>query len=249
MELMKIVIAEDEIAARIMLKSMVEELDKRYRVVAEVDSVQNAISAIQFHQPDLVLLDIELRDGNGFQVLDAFPEARFQVIFVTGYDQHAIRAFRYSALDYLLKPISRTLLVEALEKAVQFQSPDFDRILRTRSQLQEPDKLPRQLAVPDGNGYSFVSLDDILLITATGNTVLIHLAGGRKLIANHSLSYYEEFLPPNQFFRAHKSHIVNLSQVRHYEAARGGNLVLSNGDKVEVAQRRKAILLEYLKGR
>ena len=246
---MKIVIAEDEIAARIMLKSMVEELDKKFRVVAETDTVQNAISAIQFHQPDLVLLDIELRDGNGFEVLDAFPDARFQVVFVTGYDQYAIRAFRYSALDYLLKPISRNLLKEALEKAQLLQHPDFERIRHTRNQLQSPAEQPRQLAVPDGNGFSFVSLDDIVLISTTANMVLIHLADKRQLIANHTLGYYEELLPPHQFFRAHKSHIVNLRHVVRYEAARGGNLVLSNGEKVEVAQRRKPVLLEYLKGR
>ncbi len=248
MELIKTLIVDDESAARALLKNMVKEIGKPWEVVAEVDSVKNALSAIDFHRPDLVLLDIELSDGSGFDLLDAIPDPQFHVIFVTGYDQHAIRAFRYSALDYLLKPVSRALLAEALQKVKSLASSDPLRVQRLKENLRQREEPPSQIAIPHGTGYSFISLKDVVMISASGNCVYFHMTDGNRYLATHSLGYYEEFLPEEIFFRAHKSHIVNLKHVKKYEAARGGHLLLSNGMKAEVAQRRKTLLLDYLRG-
>jgi two-component system LytT family response regulator len=242
-----IIIVDDEADARSLLRSMLRDLKPTVNIVAEASSVQQAIAVIEFHKPQLVLLDVELSDGNGFDVLNTLEKQYFHVIFITGYDHYALKAFRYSAVDYLLKPLHQEQLIQAIEKVRDLRAPEMEKLNHFQSQIANPHMPPKQLVVSHNQGYTFVKLDDILKIEASGSYVYFHLSNGQKMLANYNLGYYEEFLPEEHFFRAHKSYIVNLDHVKHYESGRGGNLVLTDNSKVEVAQRRKPLLLDYLR--
>ena len=248
MGIIKTVIVDDEKNGREFLKGIILRHTPALKIVGEAHSVATAEAVIKDAEPDLVLLDIELADGSGFDLLTRFPEPFFRVVFVTGYDQYAIRAFKHSAIDYLLKPVHIPEFITAIEKVQDMLLPDLERLNFLKQQLNRPaDGVLRQIVIHHHKGYNFLKLDDVVKLEAAGSYVYFHLCDGSKTLASHSLGYYEEILPENVFFRAHKSFVVNLSKVQRYESGRGGILVLSDNSRVEVAQRRKPLLVEYLK--
>ena len=209
-------------------------------------NVKDGIALIKSSQPDLVFLDIEMPDGNGFDVLAAFAEPSFQVIFTTGHHDYAIEAFRHSAIDYLLKPVQSEELHQALDKikpASNLQNQHEQMKLMLES-LKSQDF--SKLAIPSVEGYEFVEKKDIIYCEADGSYAKIHLEDGKSILSTHNLKRIDQLLASDGFFRVHKSYIIALKHIKKILHTEGGQVVLNNELQIPIARRRKEEFLNLL---
>jgi len=248
MPVINTLLIDDEPHSLDLLEAMIESYCPELDVVGRVESAQEAIECVQQHNPQLLLLDIEMPGMSGFELLEAFPNPKFKVIFVTGYNEYAIKAIRYSALDYLLKPVIASELIEAVKRVKKNLALAEDlRVENLNSEIKKGQHFER-LVVPTGKGYVVVPFSDIVYIeSVTGGYVQIHLQGNRKIVASQTMGYYESILPPEEFLRVHKSHVVRLDQVTAYNKGQGGKLEMSNGVELDIATRRKSAFVKALK--
>lgn len=243
----KAILIDDESSG---LSSLYEKLQRhcpQVEVLQLCDSAEKGISAINTLHPDLVFLDIEMPVMNGFVLLQHLAYKNFELIFVTAYDQYAIKAIRYSALDYLLKPVEVEELKAAIEKVIgkrQPMQPGNQRLDLLIENLESEKKRFKRIAVPERDGVQFVKIENIIYLEAQANYTQIFLEGGVKLMASRTLKEYEELLPPEMFVRIHHSFIININCVEKYIRGEGGQVVLSNKAVLDVAKRKKH---EFLK--
>ncbi|MEL6864649.1 MAG: LytTR family DNA-binding domain-containing protein [Bacteroidota bacterium] len=238
--MIRVAIVDDELNSRELLRNMLTEYCEEVEVVGEAEDVESGIELLKKQTVDLALLDIEMPGGDGFEILNAFPYKHFKVIFITGYDQYAIRAIKYAALDYLLKPLDLSELKQAIRKAQRLNNDQSERLQVLEQQYHQEEQQLQQIVLPDRGQYNLIHLKEVLYISAQGSYVLFYLEDGSSKITSNSLSYYEELLPNDRFFRIHKSHIVNVAKVKSYETGRAGNALLTNGMSIPVAARRKS---------
>ena len=236
--MIKAVIIDDELHAVENLQAMLTEFIEDIEVVGSANAIVEGIKVVQNAKPDLVFLDIEMPYGNGFDVLEAIPEKNFQVIFVTAYDHYAIKAIKYSALDYLLKPVDVEALEEAVEKAREAigkkDFPKYDTLMENVNSTH-----PLKLALPTLDGFLYVNVEHICRIEANGSYSDVYLDDGEKHIVSRNLRWYEELLDPSKFFRAHKSHLINLLRVKKFSRSEGGTVEMEDGSIVEISRRKK----------
>jgi two-component system LytT family response regulator len=208
-------------------------------------TVPEAIKGIEEQRPDIVFLDVHLNDETGFDVLSAVSYRNFNLIFTTAYEQYAIRAFKLSAIDYLLKPVDQEDFENAMQKALKKieQEQLYDRIDVLLSHLSS-ENLPRKISIPSKEGYTFLDIADIIRCEADVNYTHIFLSDGKKYTVSKSLKYFEELLSQQNFFRIHNSHLINIAYVKTYD--RGGYVILSNHTKLEVSIRRKEEFFKVL---
>ena len=214
-------------------------------VAARCNSAAGGIEAIDRLQPDLVFLDIEMPLMNGFLLLQQLHYKNFELIFVTAYDHYAIKAIRYSALDYLVKPVEIDELKEAVARAVQKRqgagsNPQIELLLE---HLQQKNR--QRIAIPTAEGLQFLFIEDIVYLEASANYTNIFLEG-HKYTVSRTLKDFEELLPPAVFVRIHHSFIVNKHCVEKYIRGEGGQVVLSNGATLDVSKRRKTEFLQAI---
>ncbi|MEZ5196994.1 MAG: LytTR family DNA-binding domain-containing protein [Bacteroidales bacterium] len=184
-------------------------------------------------------------DGTGFDLLDNLRPIDFKVIFITAYDQYAIRAFRFSAIDYLLKPLDPDELVQAVEKADQIIQKDFNTQLdNLKEQLSPDNKANKKIIIKTFDNIHLVPVNEILFCESDGNYVSIHLINQSKILVSSSLKDYEEILGDSGFYRVHKTYLINIRYIRRFEKAEGGSVVLENEIKIPVASRKREHLLE-----
>ncbi|MFT6244976.1 MAG: two-component system LytT family response regulator [Salibacteraceae bacterium] len=246
---MKIIIIDDETSVRNNLKQIIETDVKEATVIGEAHSVKTGLQLIKDTDPDLLLLDINLTDGSGFGLLEDAPSIDFQVIFITAYDEFAIKAFQFNAIDYLLKPIDSNLLVKGIEKAQNLTNKNFitkkelQTVLNSYSKVDED----KQLALHESSKISFVELRDIVRCTADSNYTIFHFANATQKVTSKTLKNYEQILPKSMFYRVSPSCIVNLKYVKEY--FKGGSVLLKDGTEIEISRRRKEDFLNVLKQR
>lgn len=241
---LKVIIIDDEESGRSALRNFIAEICKDVTVVAEADGVASGIGQIILQKPDLVFLDVRMQDGTGFDLLEKIPERDFQVVFVTSFDHYAVQAFRFSAVDYLLKPVDPDLLADAIEKA---------RIAQSRSDISSKldvlvsniGKLEK-LAIPSVEGIRFVRIDEIVRCESDDNYTTVFMRNGEKIVVSKTLKDYERLLSDMHFCRVHKQHLVNLKYVEKYVPGDGGYLILEDGSHVDVSRRKKDQLLDLL---
>jgi len=246
--MIKAVIVDDEPNNLIILEGMLQEFCPNVSVSGKASNAQKAEAIIRETGPDLVFLDIEMPYGSGFDILDKLKPVGFEVIFVTAFDEYALRAFRYSALDYLLKPISINELQDAVgraEKNIQLKNfgQRLDGFLQNMKRLSSDMS---KIGLPGKNGIVFVQVSDILRFEANRGYTRIYIKNQREIISSKNISEYEDLLPGNKFYRVHHSHLINLSYVNGYQRGRGGYLEMEGGDVIEVAVRRKDELMVRL---
>jgi len=244
----KAVIVDDELGARESLSKMLEKNCKNVQVVAKADSMANAFMEITTHQPDLVFLDIEMPNGNAFDLLEKFREINFNIIFVTAYDHYAIKAIKFSAIDYILKPVDPEELVKAVTR---FESQlsnknSLDKKFKTLLSNVKPENKLKKVGIPDGDGLIFINLADIIRCDSDGNYTYFLLTSGKKIIASRTLGEYEQMFADDNFFRVHRSHLINLEHVKKYIKGEGGYVIMSDNSQVEVSRRNKNEFLEKL---
>jgi two-component system LytT family response regulator len=209
-------------------------------------SAAEGLDAIRQCQPDLVLLDVEMPNMNGFTMLEQLTDIPFAVIFTTSYDQYAIRAIKYSALDYLLKPVDPNELQSAIRKYSRQQPGDATAQIRhLLDQVSGRGNALSRLAVPSIEGFEFIEVEKLLYCEANDNYTHFYLQAGKKIIASRSLKDIEEQLAPfTHFVRVHHSYMVNLNQITRYVRGEGGHLIMSDGSTVPVSRSRKESLLK-----
>lgn len=244
--MLKTLIIDDEADARKVLQFMLEQYCEDIEIVGEANGVVQGKKMIDQHQPDLVLLDVEMEDGTGFDLLQSFYSPVFKIIFTTAYDHFALDAIKHNALDYLLKPINPNELQRAVEKVKKIQMPWLNR--RFADWLEEKMNRPeRKLTLPTSEGYEIVKLNNIVRLEADGNYCRLVQKDKSTLVITKTLKEFEQELPSKQFFRSHQSHIVNMDFVKKYLRKDGGYILMENGDLVLVSRRKKEGFLEKLK--
>ncbi len=243
------VIIDDDADSRLILRSYLDMDFPEIIISGEAGSVEEAIRLIKKQSPDILLLDITMPDGTGFDLLRQLPEKKFEVIFITAHDKFAIEAFKFSAIDYLLKPIAFPELKEALQKVGDRIDAKYFRShwLALAHNLQGKNVSDKRLAVATGNGYIFKDIKEITRMESHGSYTHFYFVNDKKLVSSHTLGYYEEILPAENFCRIHNSHIVNIDFIDRYtKEGVGGTVIMKDGMELSVSQRKKEDFLSQL---
>lgn len=246
---MRAIIIEDQAESRRTLKSLLEKKCSQVTIVAEAENVDEGIATIQQYQPELVFLDVHLQSATGFDLLNRIGEINFKIIFTTAYDNYAIKAFRFSAVDYILKPIDPAELVAAVAKceSATFNQASQQASVRTLSQNVNTDYLPaKKIVLSTADKIHVLKVADIVRCEAADTYTMFYLQHGEEIVVTKTLKDYEDLLSEFNFLRIHRSHLVNMQYVNSFEKAEGGYVNLSNGTKVPVATRKKDELLRWL---
>ena len=244
--MIKAIIVDDEVHCLDTLNMLINDYCPDIQVVGRCISGEKALESIETIKPDLVFLDIEMPLMNGFEFLDHFKQIPFSVIFTTGYDQYAIKAIRFSALDYLLKPVDSKELVSAVHKLqVQKFPPSGEQFQMLFDHFQHRNVAFTKIAVPTAEGFELIPADQIINCEANENYTHFYLKNKTKITACRTLKDIDELLKDfGNFIRIHHSYIVNLNEVSKYIRGEGGYLVMSNGSTINVSRNRKELLLK-----
>ena len=243
---MKAVIIDDEPNARNALRILLHGCAPQISVCGEAGSALQGAGKIAQCNPDVVFLDIDLGDGSGFDVLEIFPTPSFSVIFITAHDDFAVKAFRYNALDYLLKPLNPDELAAAVARLPRRKrtASYAERLNNLRDNYRE--RRLERIVFPSVEGYFFVDLEEIMHIKSEGNYTYITLTNGETHFAARSIKEFEELLPADRFIRTHQSHIVNIHCIRRAAKTDGLSLHLNNGTIAPVSRRKQGEVVEML---
>ena len=253
---LRAVIIDDETNAREALANLLKLLCPEVDICGEAKNVDLGIELIRQKQPNLVFLDVQMPGKNGFDLLSSFEKVDFGVIFTTAYQEFAIRAFRFSAVDYLLKPIDPDELQAAVEKfkahvgslnsqQLQILQEHLDEKQGLRL-MQRQKNANQRIALPTAEGIHFVQMTDIVQCESLGSYTKFHLTKGPAIVVSRLLKEYEEILDNYYFFRVHQSNIVNLEHIKRYVKGDGGQVWMSNNAEIEVSRRRKDEFLALL---
>ena len=245
--MIKAIIVDDEPYSCESLATLLEQYCPAVKTVATCHSGQQGLLAIEEQQPQLLFLDIEMPKMNGFEMLERIPVINFEIIFTTSYDQYAIKAIRFSALDYLLKPIDRDDLQKAVQKVIQrlhYPAPQQLEILLHK--LQHSASSVQKIALPTMEGLQMVGVSSIISCASDSNYTVLLLKNKQKIIVSRTLKEIEEMLEEYSFLRVHHSYVVNLNEVNKYIKGEGGYLVMSDESTVDVSRSKKDLLLKKL---
>ena len=246
------IIVDDEEFARSSLYFLLQQNCENVNIIGIAKSVNEAKTLLNLHNVDLIFLDIAMPGENGFELIPYVQNTNASVIFTTAYDQYALKAIKASALDYLLKPIDIDELKEAVDKAVKYinlnkAENNRNESLKNLSNNLHEGKLIKKITLPSAQGYKLIDVDDIVHIEADSNYSVFNLVNLEKIVVSKVLKDYEEILPENKFLRIHKSSIVNLQYVKEYNAKNGLQVLLSNGETINVSRRRASDFYDKIK--
>jgi two-component system LytT family response regulator len=244
--MIRAIIIDDELHCLQTMNILINDFCPDITVVDRCTSGEKALESIENLKPDLIFLDIEMPSMNGFELLEHFDQIPFSLIFTTSYDQYAIRAIRFSALDYLLKPVNSRELIAAVHKVrIQKNPPSVEQFHMLLDQMQHRDSSFIKIAVPTAEGYELIPTNELVNFEASNNYTLIYLKNRTRITACRTLKEMEEQLNSfGNFIRVHHSHIVNLNEVSKYIRGEGGYLVMSDGSTITVSKSRKEKLLK-----
>lgn len=242
----KVVIIDDETRTRSLLKKMVNNSDYPLEVVGEGNSVSNGLKAIQEYEPDIVLLDIQMPDGSGFDVLDKITRRNFEVIFVTAHQEFAIRAIKFSALDYILKPVEIEELNSALENAIDTIQTKSDLSIKYETLLENLKNDHKRIVISTKSSMYVLPVKDIIHCQSDRNYTYFFLNDGRKIFTSRTLKDYEEILCLPDFIRCHRSHLINLNYIERYDRRDGGTIILKNGTDIPLSRLSRQRFMDVL---
>jgi two-component system, LytTR family, response regulator len=245
--MLTVIIIDDEAKGRMALREKLTTYCPQIKIVAEADNGQDALILIEKHKPQLIFLDIEMPRMNGFEMLNKVQDKNFHIIFTTAYDQYAIKAIKYAAFDYLLKPIDIEELITAISKVALTENNQTKKQVEVLQQnMQQQKKQLNKLAIATLDGLMFYDINDIVHLEANSNYTYIYLVNKTKITASKTLKEFEELLPDDIFFRTHHSHLINLNYIKRYIKGDGGQIELQNGTYVDVSRRKKEAFLKVI---
>lgn len=242
----KSIIVDDEKHGRENLAGLLKEYCREINIVGEAASVEEAIKLINECKPDLIFLDIEMPGKNGFELLEHFHQFDFEVIFVTAYDSYAIKAIRFSAADYILKPINYKELQNAVHKvaAIIRSKKENYRLRNLLDNIQQPQHA--KIGLPTSDKVDFVDVNDIVYCKSEGSYTTIYLLD-KQILVSKNIGEFEDLLAEHSFLRVHKTFLVNLNHVAAYLKTDGGTLEMTGGAKIPISRRRKELVVNRLR--
>ncbi len=240
------ILIDDIEQARITLKRDLEEYVPDIEVIGEACGVIEGAKLLKRLKPDIVFLDIQMQDGSGFDLLDLLLEIPFKIIFITASDAHAIKAFRYAAIDYLLKPVDPDELIQALNRYKSHKTNEQQKYNLLTESLKNQHKPSERLALHSHDKIHIVSISEIVRCESSTNYTIFYFLDNRQLVVTKSLKEFEDLLSEHKFFRVHHSHLVNSRFIREFVKTEGGHLIMQNGVLVPVSIRKKAEVIKML---
>lgn len=246
---MKAIIVDDEPKARSILKNIIQDYCKGVTIIDEASSVNEAVKIINKQKPDIVFLDIEMPNENGFALFDYFDVPPFETIFCTAYSEYALQAFEVSAIDYILKPISVSKVQSAIEKAIKTRGQN--KIIEQVSVLKENLSVQQlqKIGLPLSDGLQFIKIDDLLYFEADGSYTQVITKAKEKFIVCKKIKEFNELLQnDNRFYRVHRSYLVNVEKILKYSKKDGATLLFENNKVIPVAREKKNDFDEFISG-
>ncbi len=247
---MKVLIIDNEAPIRAGLRLQLETYCPEMDALQEATGIASGLLAIDNFQPDIVFLDVEMDDGTGFDLLKKSGSYNFQLIFITAHNKYAVDAFRFSAIDFLLKPIDTDDLLISLEKAISnLKNKNLKEQIQVLNESMNAISMEhKKIVLKDKDSIYFIKVNDIIRCHAEGPYTEFFTSTGQKITISKTLKEYEEMLEPFGFIRAHHSHLINIRKIIRFDKTDGCNLIMENNDEVPVSQRKKEHLLEMIAG-
>jgi two-component system LytT family response regulator len=245
--MIKAIIIDDELHCSKRLELMLADTDV-IELCGSFQTVDDGLKAIKQIKPQLVFLDVEINNETGFHLLQKLPVINFDVIFTTAYDKYAVQAFKFSAVDYLLKPIDERELNESINK-LQEKISEKEKTKRFETlfyNISATNNKSKKICVPVMNGIEFISLNNIMRCESNINYTTLFMKDKQKLTVSKTLKEFEELLSEYNFFRVHNSHLINLDYIKKYNKGHGGTVIMDDGSEIEVSVRRKDEFLRRL---
>ncbi|MEI6888874.1 MAG: LytTR family DNA-binding domain-containing protein [Bacteroidota bacterium] len=246
-EAIRTILVDDDKASLLSLKSLIEKHFSEVNVIGTAMTVKDAIALIDETKPEMVFLDVNLPDGEGFDVMEGVTYRDFQVIFVTAFDKYAVRAFEFSALHYIVKPATFEGLKTAFSRYKDSKEKEEDIDDRITVLKESLKGVQEKIIIPSSNGLNIVKIGDVVRLEADDVYTTFYLSNGQKFVASKSMNNYEKVLEDLPFSRIHSKHLINLVYVKRYMKGKGGSVIMEDNSEVEVSVRKKADFLEKLK--
>ncbi len=246
---MRTIIIDDEVDSLESLSAELQLYCPDIEIVAVCDSAEKGRAAILAKEPELVFLDIEMPFMNGFELLESLDEIFFDIIFVTAYDEYAVRAFDFNVVDYILKPIIKINLIRAVEKVQNKTELNINQVklqaLINNINIQAGNSL-ENIALPSSTGFIFVHISEIIYIKSESNYTWVFINSGEKYLLSKTLKECAKLIPFPQFFRSHRSFLVNMNYVKQYIKGQGGYLILKDGTNIPVSRKNRNALIRFI---
>lgn len=240
------IIIDDELKGRIALRQKLKDYCPQVQVTGEAEDGAEGLKLIEQVQPAIVFLDIEMPRMNGFEMLQQLQRKNFHLIFTTAYDQYAIKAIRFAAFDYLLKPVDIEELRAAVQKITAEKQPDVSARFEALEHNLKQKQTFNKIAIAAKEGLLFFNISDIIHIEAQSNYTVFSFVNRPKLTVSKTLKEFEDLLPPETFFRSHHSHMINLQYIKKYIKGDGGQIEMQNGELVDVSRKKKEEFLRLM---
>ena len=247
--MMNVVIIDDESHARQSIRVILESQFKNINILGEAGNVVDAVELINSKKPDLLFLDINLEDGSGFDILKKLSYKQFKIIFITAYEEYAIQAIKFSAFDYILKPLNPKELVGAVNRVLEENFiPDSieDKLNTFFTNLSSTNSCQKKIVLKTSDKIHIVDVNNIVRFESDNSYCTIFLNTGKSIVVSKSIKSYEQLLAPLGFMRVHQSHLINCNYITYYEKQDGGSLVMSDNSNIPVSNQKKPILFAYL---
>ena len=247
---MKVLVVDNEISIRESLVSAIRVFCPQIEDLEEADGIDTGIEKINSYQPDLVFLDVELGGGTGMDLLSQLKKINFNVVFITAHNKYAIDAFRYSAIDFLLKPINPEELIRSVNRAEKKSNNDnlLKQINILKSEFTNASQTEKKIVLSEQDSIHILNSSDIIYCSSEGNyTTFFSSSRNGKIIVSKNMKVFEEMLTPLGFIRVHNSYLVNISKIERYDKGDGGFLYVNGGTKIPVSQRKKELLMALFK--
>ena len=243
--LIRTIIIDDEAHVRETLTQLVKQICPQVKLVGEAFSVESGVKTIRELHPQLVLLDIRMGDGSAFDLLKRFETIDFKVIFITAYEKYAVQAFRFAAVDFLLKPVNPEELADAVKRAESIIQHQLNTQLQALEENMKNDiRQKKKIVLKTMENIYLVSLQDIMYLESDRSYTTFHTLNHDRIVISKPLKDFDELLCDDGFYRVHKSYLINMMHIQRFEKQEGGNIVLTNDHKIPVASRKREELLE-----
>ena len=242
----KVLIIDDESRTRSLLSTMLSRLEEPLQIHQDAESVASGIKAINDINPDILLLDIQLPDGTGFDILEQIGERDFCVIFVTAHEEFAISAIKNSAIDYILKPVDKNELATAISRAVKSLEQTVDQNGKYETLIHNIHQDRKKIVLRTVESLYIVEVDSIIRCNSENNYTTFYLDDGRKIVTSRTMKEYEEVLSDTHFMRCHRSHIINFNFVSRFDKNDGGKIILKNDDEIPLSRKFREPFFELL---
>jgi two-component system LytT family response regulator len=245
---MKVLVVDNEKNIREGVVELIHDFCEDVTEIHQANGVQSGLSKIEDLKPDVVFLDVELDDGTGMDLLSKLHQINFHLIFITAHNKYAIDAFKFSAIDFLLKPIDPQELINAFKKVKQQHKNKHlsNQLQVMQDSLNKMASLDKKIVLKDSSSIYFINVNDIIRCESSGQYTEFYIEDSKRIVISKSLKEYESLLEPYGFIRPHHSHLININKILRFDKVNGGNLIMETLEEIPVSHRKKAHILQFL---